>query len=79
MKVIAHKKSMVREYINGVETGKWPATGATLGSGGELTLGSLQPFGFNFIGDIDDFRIYDYALSPEEVATLYQQEASLEG
>ena len=79
MKVITYNGSMVREYINGVETGKWPATGATLGSGGELTLGSLQPFGFNFIGDIDDFRIYDYALSPEEVATLYQQETSLEG
>ncbi len=79
MKVITYNGSAVKEYINGVETGNWIASGEVLGGGGDLTIGSLQPFGFNFIGDIDDFRIYDYALSPEEVATLYQQEASLEG
>jgi hypothetical protein len=76
MKIITYNGSMVKEYINGVETGNWMASGEVLGSGGDLTIGSLQPFGFNFIGDIDDFRIYNYALKPEEVGILYQQEVS---
>jgi len=76
MKVITYDGSTVKEYINGVETGNWLASGAALGGGGDLTIGSLQPFGFNFIGDIDDFRVYNYALDPGAVGTLYRRAAS---
>jgi len=78
MKVITYDGSMLKEYINGVETGNWLASGDVLGSGGDLTIGSLQPLGFNFIGDIDDFRIYNYALDPKEVATLYKEAFTME-
>jgi predicted nucleotidyltransferase len=41
------------------------------GTTGTLTL-STQQMGYNFLGDIDDVRTYNRALSAEEIAGLYQ-------
>lgn len=71
-KVIVYNGTRVRLYIDGKERGDWPATGKPLGAGAAMTLGSWQPFGRNFAGQIDDFRIYDRALSADEVSELYR-------
>lgn len=70
-KVITYNGSRVREYLDGKLYRDWPATGAALGTGKAMTLGSWQPFGMNFAGQVDDFRIYDRALSEENVTGLY--------
>ena len=73
MKAVTYNGSTVMNYLDGVETGSWPATDVALGAGGDMMLGSLQPFGYNFVGEIDDFRIYGYALDSDEVAALYRK------
>jgi hypothetical protein len=40
-----------------------------------MTIGSWQPFGQNYAGRIDEFRIYDHALNETEIAGLYERTA----
>lgn len=54
-------------YINGVLVKEVTASGVAIGS----SAGSLFGIGQNFQGAIDDVRIYNRALSAEEVATQY--------
>lgn len=74
LKTITYNGDQVREYINGEEVGAWPATRAPLGKGEPMVIGGWQPFGNNFAGEIDDFRIYNRALSPEQIAGVYRGE-----
>ena len=60
-------------YINGVD-----GEGIYSGTGGSLTysnagslIGMRHDFGFSFNGKIDDVRVYDRALSAEEIQQLY--------
>ena len=64
-----------RTYRDGVEVTSGAFSFGT-GTGAHLVIGSGQPDGGNpFNGDLDDVRIYNYALGPIEVARLYQQTA----
>ncbi len=57
-------------YLNGVQTFNGEELGQSLGDDGTFTIGSHETFGKNFAGAIDDLRVYDHALSLEEVQAL---------
>jgi predicted outer membrane repeat protein len=63
----------LRSYMNGVEVGSGTFSfGAKLDA--VITIGCDNNGGYNgFNGAIDDVRIYDHALSPEEVQKLSKQ------
>ena len=65
-----------RVYVNGVEVLNAFVTANDVGSHGNgLVIGadnSTNPYQDYFCGAIDDIRIYDRALSAEEVAMLYK-------
>ena len=63
---------LVRMYVGGVEVGE-PQTGFSFGTNKDLpiTIGAVQENGGNpFSGMLDEFRFYDDALSPTEIAWL---------
>jgi hypothetical protein len=70
-KVLVYNGTRVTEYLNGIPVSEYTASGKPVGSGGVMMLGSWQPFGQNYVGCIDDFRIYNRSLSASEVADLY--------
>jgi len=72
-KALVYNGTFVVEYLNGDVVSAYTASGKPLGEGRAMLIGSWQPFGFNYAGRIDDFRIYGRALDPPEVAALYRQ------
>jgi hypothetical protein len=74
-KALVYDGHYVTEYLNGLVISNYTASGEPVGTGGAMLIGSWQPFGQNYAGRIDDFRIYDRALGPEEVAGLYAMAA----
>jgi hypothetical protein len=66
--------AFVRIYINGVEEKATAKTGATGDTSEPLRIGnsSLSSNTRHWDGSIDEFRIYNRALSAEEVKRLYQ-------
>ena len=56
-------------YIDGVEVTRY--TGSSAGSLGIISLGNLSSNDGRFAPAMDDFRVYNRTLSPEEVLTLY--------
>jgi hypothetical protein len=69
--------SEMRVYINGVHTGEIKSTSGTIidnpGSPTYAAIGSsnVEPNLLNFNGKIDDFRIFNVALNPSELANGY--------
>ena len=60
-------------YLDGVEVDRDSYTGALINRDGPLYVGgNLDGNGVYFPGDLDDLRIYDRALSAEEVQRLYE-------
>ncbi len=58
-------------YVDGQEVGRQPETNLFQGPLGEIWLGTLdQRMGRMFPGPVDDLRIYDRALSAEEIAAI---------
>jgi hypothetical protein len=63
--------SNISVYANGVFVASAPAAAPTA-STGPLVFGAAQRGGFsNFIGSLDDIRIYNRALSANEISSLY--------
>jgi hypothetical protein len=62
-------------YINGKEAGKNPAAGPIMDHGGVLRIGG-DAYASNYQGRIDEIRIYDRALTANEVNALYQGNSS---
>lgn len=56
-------------YVNGVLSGFTPFTGLINQSPVELEIGQILPddTGYSFHGDLDEIKIYDQALQPEEI------------
>jgi hypothetical protein len=75
-KALVYNGTHVAEYLNGAQLSVYTASGRPVGGADEvMTIGSWQPFGRNFAGLVDDLRIYDRALSPDEILDLYQKGA----
>lgn len=65
--------STVRIYVNGVEGTSDAYAGSMTAGANPLEIGRLGSNAFNFIGPIDDTRIYSRALSAAEIQTLYAE------
>ncbi|MFI4861151.1 MAG: LamG domain-containing protein [Phycisphaerales bacterium JB063] len=57
-------------YVNGVLSASSDALGAPLDFGGDATIGSWSNQERTFVGRVDDFRIYDIALTGAQVAEV---------
>jgi len=69
---VVYDGEWLREYVNGELSRKYPATGQSIGEGGQLTIGAWPPFSaYNFVGAMDEFRLYSRALTPGEVRSLH--------
>jgi len=66
--VLTYDSSKLKGYINGQLVRDCGNSGQPLGSGTKLNVGSWN--GFPFVGLLDDFRIYNRAISTEEVGQL---------
>jgi hypothetical protein len=68
-------------YVNGAHVGTITASvPTTFTNNGQLTIGDIATSGTTyrpFAGYIDDFRVYNTALSATQIATLYSQTAPL--
>lgn len=73
-KVVVYNTSHVTEYLNGFVITRYSASGTPLGTGQGMTIGTWEPFGLNYAGQVDEFRIYDRALNETEIAGLFRQE-----
>ena len=72
-----HQKRMITyengEYLSEISNNDdaFPALQNGLYANPAVTLGSRNDERFRFRGELDDFRLYDYCLSPEEVREVY--------
>ena len=71
--VITYDGTRIREYTNGQLVNDWITTGAAIGHGQSMAIGAWPQFGFNFVGCIDEFKIFASSLTDQEVRTLYDQ------
>lgn len=67
-------------YVNGQLANHATHTGLILKTSIDLTMGQVLPNspGVNFKGVLDDIRIFNYALSPEEIKNLYQEQTAVD-
>ena len=70
---VTYDGSLMALYLNGQLRSYKPLTGLIRTAAIPFLVGQILPgtFDFNFKGTIDEVKIYDYALDPEEVADLY--------
>jgi len=72
--VITYDGSRIKEYTNGQLVNDWPATGAPIGSGDCMAIGGWPQFSvYNFVGEIDEFQIYNHAFTADEVQARYEE------
>lgn len=72
--VVTYDGYRIKEYTNGQLVNNWGTTGKAIGQGQAMAVGAWPQFsGFNFEGNIDDFRIYSRSLTSQEVRSLYNQ------
>jgi hypothetical protein len=72
--VVTYDGHRIKEYTNGQLVNDWPTTGEAIGQGLPMAVGAWPSFqGYNFQGSIDEFRMYNRALTLKEVQALYNQ------
>ncbi len=66
-------------YINGILDNQTTHTGLILRTSIDLTIGQVLPNspGVNFKGVLDDIRVFNYALSAEEIQNLYNEKTAI--
>lgn len=70
---VVYNGATMKEYTNGTLINTWQARGTPMSRGVPMAVGGWPQFaGYNYRGSMDDFRIYERTLSPQEVAQLYQ-------
>ena len=69
--VVTYDGAKVRIYRNGVFEGSQDSTGTANFSNGFLIGQWTGSTGYQFNGQIDDIRIYNYALTSEQIKTIY--------
>ncbi|MFA6185458.1 MAG: DUF2341 domain-containing protein [Candidatus Shapirobacteria bacterium] len=67
--------SYIRLYINGKEVVKTAKSFTYVGNTGSHSIGKYGGSAYFFKGQIDDLRIYNYALTPEQVKTVFNNGA----
>ena len=69
---ITYDGARIREYTNGELINNWPATGAEIGLGQAMVIGGWPQFAtYNFKGAIDEFRLFDEALTQQEIRAIF--------
>jgi len=70
-----YDRRTMRLYVNGKERGSLERLGAVVPSENKLCLGSYGQGDqqHNFVGVIDEVKLYDRALTPTEVEAHYRQ------
>jgi hypothetical protein len=72
--VVTYDSNHIKEYTNGQLINEWETTGAPICNAGPMAVGAWPEFsGYNFLGSMDEFRIYGSALTQQEVQALYAQ------
>jgi hypothetical protein len=72
--VVTYDGDRIREYTNGQLINDWPTTGAPIGQGQAMAVGSWPQFwGYDFYGSLDEFKMFARSLTQEEVLVLYNQ------
>jgi len=72
--VVTYDGSRIKEYTNGQLVNDWPTTGAEIGQGQAMAVGAWPSFSaYNYQGSIDEFRLFGWALTPQEVQEIYSQ------
>lgn len=70
--VVTYDGKYIREYTNGNLINTWESRGVPLGEGVPMAVGGWPQFsGYNLVGALDDFRIYDYPFDAREISDLY--------
>jgi hypothetical protein len=69
--VVTYDGHSIREYTNGQLINTWPTREVSLGEGSPMAIGAWPGVGFYFNGAIDEFIIYDYPLTGQEISSLY--------
>lgn len=70
---VVYDGKTMREYTNGTLINTWQARGVPMSRGVPMTIGGWPQFsGYNFAGQLDDFRIYDTALSADQIRKIYR-------
>lgn len=74
---VVRSGAAVRIYKNGVDVTSIAGThiNPTLNTGNAYTLGGYTTTSNKLVGRIDDHRIYDYALTVDQVAAIYAADA----
>ncbi|MCY7330204.1 MAG: T9SS type A sorting domain-containing protein, partial [Saprospiraceae bacterium] len=70
---VTYDGSLLALYLNGQLNSYKPLTGLIRTANLALLIGQMLPdiADYNFKGVVDDVKIFDYALTPEAVQTLY--------
>jgi hypothetical protein len=69
--VVTYDGHSIREYTNGQLINTWQTREVPLGEGSPMAIGAWPGVGFYFTGSIDEFIIYDYPLTGQEISALY--------
>lgn len=67
----------IRVYINGRETDSWSPGGSITAASSILYMGENSSGANRFQGQVDDIRIYGYALTAKQVLTDFNQDAAV--
>ncbi len=68
---VVYDGKTMKEYTNGKLINTWEARGQPMSQGVAMAVGGWPQFsGYNYVGEMDDFRIYDHALSASEIQAL---------
>lgn len=68
---VVYDGKTMKEYTNGTLINRWQARGVPMSAGVPMAVGGWPQFaGYNYVGDMDDFRIYDRAMSAAEIAKI---------
>ena len=68
---VVYDGKTMKEYTNGKLINTWEARGQPMSQGVAMAVGGWPQFsGYNYVGEMDDFRIYDHALRASEIQAL---------
>ncbi|MBU0550610.1 LamG domain-containing protein, partial [Myxococcota bacterium] len=65
--MLTYDGEFIREYTGGRLINEWATAGLPIGEGEAMVIGGWNG-GFGFIGEMDEVRIYDRALTLEALA-----------